>query len=118
MPSPSDQFFCDACFFYPGRVGSGYSSSHSRIVFLVLPLCRVVSHVLLVCSQKAQWARRASFCGENKGEKKAQYAFERAVDHYEEAVAEEENYADDVAQREYEQAVAMGVPQATATILL
>ena len=49
--------------------------------------------------------------------KKAQYARERAVEHYEEAVADEENYADEVAQHEFEQAVAMGVPQATATTL-
>ena len=72
---------------------------------------------LFVVKRRSGRVASASFCGENKGEKKAQYARERAVEHYEEAVADEENYADEVAQREYEQAVAMGVPQATATTL-
>ena len=41
----------------------------------------------------------------------AQYARANAVEHFEDAVADEENYADELAQREYEQAVAMGMPQ-------
>ena len=72
---------------------------------------------LFVVKRRSGRVASASLCGENKGEKKAQYARERAVEHYEEAVADEENYADEVAQREYEQAVAMGVPQAPAATL-